>query len=103
MLDRNHHLDSLSCESIAERLKRHPHLQTRILSLLDVVDNAVGDAVKADEAEQRVFDELRLMGQEALQAWAERKHSLIESESDKRSDLTRKEKKVSTGTPVLEK
>jgi hypothetical protein len=71
--------------------------------MMDVVENAEGDVVKADEAEQRFIEELRLMGLEAMQAWAERKHNKVEAESDKRSDLSRKEKKESTGTPDLAK
>ena len=71
--------------------------------MLDVVENAEGDVVKADEAEQRFIEELRLMGLDPLQAWAERKQNKVEAESDKRSDLTRKEKKESTGTPASAK
>ena len=85
--------DVESTLSFLDRLHNHPQLLARFQSLLDLVDNASGDLVKADEAEQRVIEELRLMGQEALQAWADRKHSRIEAESDSRSDLTRKEKK----------
>ena len=95
-----HDLESIRPEMLVERLQKHPHLQARIGALLDVVENATGDAVKADEAEQRVAEELRQMGQEALQAWAERKQTRLEAESDKRADLTRKEKKGSTGIPV---
>ena len=102
MPDFNPASDLDSADSLLERLKRHPHLLARLHSLLDVVDNAQGDVVKAAQAEQRVLDELRQMGQEALQAWAQRKHSRIEAEADSRSDLARKEKKTSSGTPDLE-
>ena len=96
-----HGLEFIRTESLAERLQKHPHLQARIETLLGVVENTTGDAVKADEAEQRVAEELRQMGHEALQAWAERKQARVEAESENRSDLSRKEKKGSTGTPVL--
>jgi hypothetical protein len=76
------------------RLQRHPELQAKFEALLDVVENAAGDANKADEAEQRVFEELRQMGQQAIQAWAERKQQLVEADCDARSDLARKEKKA---------
>lgn len=76
------------------RLQRHPDLQAKFDALLDVVENATGDANKADEAEQRVFEELRQMGQQAIQTWAERKHQLLEADCDARSDLARKEKKL---------
>lgn len=83
-----------------ERLRRYPELQAKFDALLDVVENASGDATKADEAEQRVFEELRLMGQQAIQAWAERKQHRIESDCDGRSDLARKEKKASLADPL---
>ncbi|HKP84830.1 MAG TPA: hypothetical protein VJZ26_01960 [Blastocatellia bacterium] len=86
-------------QSIDERLRQYPQLQKRIEELLDVVENSNGDAVKADEAEELLFEELRRMGQDALTAWAERKHSRLIKECDSRSDLSRKQKKDSTGTP----
>lgn len=90
-------------QSIDERLRQYPQLQQRIEELLDVVDNSNGDASKADEAEELLFEELRRMGQDALTAWAERKHSRLVKAYDRRSDLTRKEKKASTGTPATAK
>ena len=57
---------------LLERLNRHPHLRARMESLLAVVEDVAGDCAKADAAEQRVIDELRRMGNEALTAWAER-------------------------------
>ena len=95
-----HGLESIHPETLVERLEKHPHLQARITALLDVVENSAGDVVKADEAEQRVTEELRQMGHEALQAWAERKQARLEAASDQRADLSRKEKKGSTGTPA---
>jgi hypothetical protein len=97
MLD-SHGFDNFSTTDLVRRLEKHPQLKARILAMLDVVENADGDVVKADEAEQRFIEELRLMGLDAMQAWAQRKQKIVESESDKRSDLTRKQKKVSTGT-----
>lgn len=82
------------------RLQRYPELQAKFDALLDVVDNAAGDALKADEAEQLVFEELRRMGQQAIQAWAERKHQRVESDCDSRSDLARKQKKASLAHPL---
>jgi hypothetical protein len=101
MRDKERHLQSNRSNTLLERLQQHPDLLARIEELLDVVDNSTGDATKADEAEQRVFEELRRIGQVALQAWAERKHNLIEIDCNSRSDLTRKEKKLSTGIPGL--
>ena len=53
------------------RLNHHPHLRERMETLLNVVENVAGDCTKADVAEQAVIEELRHMGNEALQSWAE--------------------------------
>lgn len=85
-------------QNLLERLENHSQLKARIEAMLDVVENADGAVVKADAAEQRFIEELRLMGLDAMQAWANRKQATVEAESDARSDLSRKEKKESTGT-----
>ena len=48
------------------RLNQHPQLRERMETLLNVVENVVGDCTKADAAEQSVMEELRKMGNEAL-------------------------------------
>jgi hypothetical protein len=88
-------MPSANTSEFLARLQRYPELQAKLDALLDVVENASGDATKADEAEQRLFEQLRLMGQQAIQAWAERKQQRIESDCDTRSNLARKEKKAS--------
>jgi transcriptional regulator GlxA family with amidase domain len=93
-------MPSANSSEFLERLQRYPELQAKFDALLDVVENAAGDATKADEAEQRVFEELRQMGQQAIQAWAERKQQRIETACDARSDLARKEKKASLAHPL---
>ena len=94
MPSKNRSLPSTTLEDFLHRLPRHPQLQAKFESLLRVVENAAGDATKADEAEQRVFEVLRLLGQQAIQAWAERKQQHIETTCDARSDLARKQKKL---------
>lgn len=59
--------------SLEERLKAHPQLRKRIESLLKIVEDESDDVETADEAEQRLIDELRRMGNEALHDWAIRK------------------------------
>jgi hypothetical protein len=77
-----------------ERLQHYPQLRAKFEALLNVVENASGDIVKAHEAEERVFEELRQMGQDAIQAWSERKHQKLVADCDARSDLSRKQKKA---------
>ncbi|MGB7087624.1 MAG: hypothetical protein WBD47_18840 [Phormidesmis sp.] len=54
-------------KTLEERLARHPELKSKIESLLSVVENAEGDVNRADEAERQVIEEIRLLGQAALQ------------------------------------
>jgi hypothetical protein len=53
------------------RLNQHPHLRERLEALLNIVDNVAGDCTKADAAEQFVIEEVRKLGNAALQGWAE--------------------------------
>jgi hypothetical protein len=83
--------------SLDERLREYPELRARIEGLVEIVENEGGDVVKADDAEERVVQEIRRIGQEVLQGWAERKHRRLVREFDEREGASRKEKKRSTG------
>jgi hypothetical protein len=63
------------------------------------VENAEGDLVKANEAEQRVVEEIQQLGQTALQGWASRQNQVQSSDfiqANPQAQRTRK--KSSTGT-----
>jgi histidinol dehydrogenase len=86
-------------ESLEERLNRHPDLKSKIESLLSVVENAEGDLVKANAAEQRVIEEIRQLGQTALQEWATRQNQAQHDEFIKTNpQAQRTRKKTSIGT-----
>lgn len=90
-------------ESLEERLSRHPDLKRKIESLLLVVEDAEGDLVKANEAEQRVIEEIRQLGQTALQEWANRQNQMQQEEFIKANpQVQRTRKKNSTGTAASE-
>ena len=82
---------------LEERCRDHPELQAKIESLLAVVENAAGDVEKAAEAERRVTEELRQLGNEALHGWARRQAQRKEEEVAQQSGVQRKEKKTSIG------
>lgn len=88
-------------ESLDERMNRYPEFRAKVEELLDIVENRSGDANKADDAEDMIWEELREMGQKAMQEWAERKHERVVSESENRKELSKREKKGSTGTRRL--
>ncbi len=99
---------SNSSDSLDERTRRfiaslqeHPELKARFEGVLALVENADGDTLTADDAEQQVVAELQLLGREALQGWAQRKARVLEREYDGRRDYQRKEKKGSPGKPDM--
>ena len=61
----------LADENFFARLKKHPALRERFESILDIAENTNGDCVKADDAEERVIEEVRKLGQTTLQDWAD--------------------------------
>jgi len=90
---------TLSDEAMLRGLNAHPEIKHRIASLLAVVENAGGDLKAADAAEMRLIEEIRRMGQEALQAWAKRQVEQSEEELRCTGQAHREGKKNSPGTP----
>jgi len=83
------------------RLEKHPNLYEPINRLFDIVENAAGDANRADDAEDQVSDVLRQLGQRALVNWAEHCEAQATTER-KRECSMRRDKKNSVGIVVTE-
>ena len=89
--------------SLEERLLAHPQLKQRIEDLLNLVENSNSEVEKADLAEQRVIQQVRQIGQQALSSWAESQHHKQSEELRASYPLVRQHlKKNSTGTLALE-
>jgi len=74
--------------NIEQRLNRHPQLKKRIEKLLELVENTDGDVQKANDAEQKVIEELRKMGNELLHDWAiGREHQEFKQNSNKKTGM----------------
>jgi hypothetical protein len=71
-MERNPEAGRRDVEDLVGRLKRHPTVKARVERMLDLLENTVGDVKRADEAERRVIEEVRAMGQELLGGWAQR-------------------------------
>jgi hypothetical protein len=85
--------------SIEERLQSHPHLRKRVEAILDIVEAPSGNVDTADEAEQRVTEELRRLGHDVLHHWAEGKEAqTAEALEVKGQKITHSAKKNSAGT-----
>ena len=57
-------------KTLEERLAAHPDLKIKIESLLTLVEQSAHEVKRADEVEQQVIEEIRMLGQTALQDWA---------------------------------
>lgn len=90
-------MNSAKSTEFMERLVRHPELYDRFQELLEIVENADGAALTADEAEEMVVQEIRQLGREALQAWASHKQTRVAHQYETRLGLQRRGKKNSTG------
>lgn len=85
-------------ERLLTRLNQHPQLRARIEHLVDIVEDAGDDLRKADEAEQRVIEEVRRLGQEVLEGWACGQVVKRSEELDRTPGVSRDGKKNSAGT-----
>jgi hypothetical protein len=63
-----------------------------------IIESVSGDVAKAAEAERRIIEELRQMGNEVLHGWARRQQQKKAEEYNAKPGVNRKEKKTSTGT-----
>jgi hypothetical protein len=84
---------------VDERLQAHPELRARVEMILAIVENVAGEVETADEAERRVIEALRQLGNEVLQGWARRRHQQKAAEVAQQAGVRRKGKKTSSGTP----
>lgn len=61
----------LSDEALLAFFQSHPGFRARVASIASAVGNLDGDLAEADAAEDRLVEEMRLLGRVALQGWAD--------------------------------
>ena len=105
MVDHCAEMESISSadRNLVERLKEYPELKAKIEAMLAIIENAGGDVEKAADAEQRIIEEMRQMGNEVLHSWARRQQQKKEDEYQAQPGVNRKRKKNSTGIRGWEK
>lgn len=87
----------LSDDTLTAALRAHPELRKRISSIVLAVEGDEGELKEADAAEERIVDEMRLLGREALRGWAERRVEATEREIRQRPQMHRQGEKNSAG------
>jgi hypothetical protein len=89
----------VSDEEINQKLRAHPRIRERLVSILSVVEAEGGGLRRADDAQERLIEEMRRLGQETMQAWAQGQVQQTEQEVRRTGRAHREGKKNSAGTP----
>ena len=86
-----------------ERLNAHPLLKKRILSLFEIVEDRSGNYKTADDAEEKIIEEMRQFGNDLIRIWASEKESVIFEEKKSSENTVRHGKKNCHGIQHSEK
>ena len=86
--------------SLEERLNAHRQLKGRMEALWTIVEEGTEEVKQADEAERRVIEALRRLGNKAVRSWAAQQEA-AQSAAVSQQGAARAEEKNSTGTPRL--
>ena len=89
---------TLSDAALLTFFQLHPGFRDRVASIVGAVGNLDGDLGEADAAEERLVEEMRLLGREALQGWANERVEATEREVRGEPGMHRQGKKNSAGT-----
>jgi hypothetical protein len=89
---------ALSDEALLAFLRENPGLRNRIASMAFAVEGEGGELKEADAAEDRIVEEMRLLGREALRSWAEKRVEATERDIRRRPGMHRQGKKNCAGT-----
>jgi hypothetical protein len=87
----------LSDEALLAFFQSHPGFRDRVASIASAVGNLDGNLEEADAAEERLVEEMRLLGREALQGWADERVEATERDVRGQSGIHRQGKKNSAG------
>jgi len=87
----------LSDEAVLAILKANPGLYERFVSIAMAVADSEGNLKEADAAEERIVEEMRLLGREAMRGWAENQIDATEREIRQQPAMHRQGKKNFAG------
>jgi hypothetical protein len=93
----------LSDEALLAFFQSHPGFRDRLASIVGAMGNADGKLGEADAAEEWLVQEMRLLGREALQGWADERVEAAERDVRGQAGMHRQGKKNSAGIRNLAK
>lgn len=95
-------MDAKEDKQFFERLQKHPRLQKRFTEILNIAENTSGELITADEAESKAIEEVRKLGRDVLQEWADNRHAEQINEFEKKHSARKHVKKNSIGKQHLD-
>lgn len=85
-------------KDLSQRLKQYPELAKRVEALLDIVEGTGPDAFDPNLAEEKTVAEVKNLGNQILQDWAQTQEAwLVEDLQKQIQPIKRNGKKNSTG------
>jgi hypothetical protein len=93
----------LSDEAFLAILEANPGLRERFVSIAMAIADSEGNLKEADAIEERIVEEMRLLGRAAMQGWAETQVEATERDIRQQPAMHRQGKKNSAGIPNLAK
>ena len=87
------HEFNLAEKQFIQRLRRHPQLWARFQSILELTRNADGPLKTADEMEERLIEELRVLGRTSMNDFATQTEERVGDELKGRDATVRSRKK----------
>ena len=82
---------------LVQLLEKYPQFEARIQSLVGLIENETGKFDSADDAEEYLIGEMRLLGREILQSCAEKASKKKTAEIEKIYAVKKHSKKNSLG------
>ncbi len=90
--------------SLEQRLENFPNIKASVESLLDAVEDRNGDFDRADDIEQYMIEQMRVIAKDSLGEWAVGKEEKQAGEFlEETADVKNQGKKSSGGIRRLEK
>lgn len=80
-------------ERLCRFLEENPEVEERIMSIIDLSENAYGTSIVADDVEERLIGYMQQLGNGVLVAWANKREAEIRSKIEIESSFSKHAKK----------
>jgi hypothetical protein len=78
---------------LIEQLRRHPQMRERVQSILDIAYSEAGPLKTADQIEELLIQEMRLLGNTSMHQWATQAEERVSRELKSQDATVRSRKK----------